>query len=400
MASRRRLARAAGHVLLFASGAGLVYALQAGLYACALVLSLVALWRIAAAFWPGWPRQRQIEAADAASASEIEQRLLTSLLDQTPAPLLTRRADGVIRVGNRAARLLFGVDDRLVSPPRALADALATPTAEPTTLSLETLAGPRAYALSVTDLADPQGAVRLAVLIDIQAELRAAEAASMRELLQVLSHEIMNALTPVASLAATAIDLLADDQPASTLLARDALETLSRRAGGLARFVEAYRALARLPPPELQPTSLASLVDEAVQLFRSRWAAKGVTLQVERPAADIMALLDLDLMVHALMNVLSNAAEAALANPDRPPVVAFTTTTDADKITLTISDSGVGVASTLGEQVFQPFYTTKPEGTGVGLSFARQVALSHGGDLILVPPQTPTGACFVFGIDR
>lgn len=400
MAFKVQFSKAAELALLFASGIGLVYALRAGLYACALVLSLIVVWRIAAAVLPVWPHRRQIETAEPASASEIEQRLLTSLLDQTPAPLLTRRDDGVIRVGNRAARLLFDSDDRLTSPPQALADALSMPTAEPTTLNLDTRTGPRAYALSVTDLADPQGGVRLAVLIDIQAELRAAEAASTRDLLQVLSHEIMNALTPVASLAATALDLLADDRLESTALARDALETLARRAGGLTRFVEAYRALARLPPPDLRPTRLTFLIDEAVQLFRSRWAGKGVTLQVERPAQAVTSLLDMDLMIHALMNVLSNAAEAALANTSRPPLVVFATAIEGDKITMSISDSGVGLTTSLSEQVFQPFYTTKAQGAGVGLSFARQVALSHGGNLILAPPRSPDGASFVFCIDR
>ncbi|MHB8287248.1 MAG: sensor histidine kinase [Caulobacteraceae bacterium] len=314
--------------------------------------------------------------------------------------MLTRRADGVIRVGNRAARLLFGTDDRLLAPPQALVDALSATHAEPTTLSLATQAGPRGYAISITDLADPVGVVRLAVLIDIQADLRAAEAATLRDLLQVLSHEIMNALTPVASLAATALDLLADASPASTLLARDAVETLARRAGGLARFVEAYRVLARLPPPDLQPTHLVVLIDEAARLFRSRWSIRGVTLQVEGPRNNPSARLDMDLMVHALLNVLSNAAEAALDEQNQPPLVTLSVAVSISEVTISVTDSGVGVAPALREQVFQPFYTTKSEGTGVGLSFARQVALSHGGDLVLQAAQGDEGATFTFIIDR
>jgi nitrogen fixation/metabolism regulation signal transduction histidine kinase len=404
MASRPHAFHAVGQILLLSCGVGLVYALQDGFYACALVLALIALWRVVAVAWPTWPRAVPPQGRSLASAAELEQRLLSSLLDQTPAPLLIRRSDGVIRAGNRAARSLFGTDDRLSAPPQALTRAMAAPPADRTTVTLDTQAGPRAYALSITDLggvgdSDRDG-VRLAVLIDIQPELRAVEAAALRDLLQVLGHEIMNALTPVASLAATAIDLLADDTPASTLLARDAVQTLARRAAGLARFVEAYRTLARLPPPDLQPTRLSALVEECAKLFHSRWRARGVWLDVEQPGEEVLVPLDMDLMVHALMNVLSNAAEAALACSARPASVRLAAhvpmEASTEGVRLTVADSGAGVAPDMGDQVFQPFFTTKLDGTGVGLSFARQVALSHGGDLILQPPLHGTGASFIF----
>lgn len=402
MASRAGLYRAAGQVLLVACGAGGVYAWQGHLYACTLVLALVAVWGVAAAIWPGWPAPTRRERAGRAGAAAVEQRLLTAFLDQTPAPLLTRDGDGVIRAGNRAARALFATDERLLAPPRSLVQALAAQPVDRTTLSLETPAGLRAYALSITDLAGAQGGVRLAVLIDIQPDLRVAEAAALRELLQVLSHEIMNALTPVASLAATAIELMADETPASTLLARDAVETLARRAAGLTRFVEAYRTLARLPPPDLAPTSLAALIDESARLFRSRWRSAGVELEVA-PFAEAgpetgTVRLDRDLVVHALLNILTNAAEAALANALRPPLVRLGAAPSDGGAIFWICDSGAGVADGLDVQVFQPFFTTKPEGTGVGLSFARQVALSHGGDLVLKPGPPGSGACFALSI--
>lgn len=400
MASRPGLSRAFGQTLLVACGVGGVYALQSHLYACTFVLALIALWAALDAGWPSWPTPMRLERASPEKAAAFEQRLLTALLDQTPAPLLTLGGDGVVRAGNRAARVLFGTDDRLLAPPPALVQALTAAPTDRTTLNLETKAGPRAYALSITDLAGAQGVMRLAVLIDIQPELRVAEATALRELLQVLSHEIMNALTPVASLAATAIDLLADETPASTLLARDAVETLARRAAGLTRFVDAYRTVARLPPPDLQPTSVLALIDEAARLFQSRWRDKGVELDVTRPVEDVVVNLDRDLLVHALLNVLSNAAEAALDNLERPAAVRMGVATTDGGATFSITDSGVGVAEGLDAQVFQLFFTTKPDGTGVGLSFARQVALSHGGDLVLQPGPSGRGASFTLSVGR
>ncbi len=401
MDSRRQAARALGQALLFACGNGVVIALHFGLYACTAVLVLLAVWLGSVAVWPtyeiGSPSTRA--PADPPTPSQAEQRWLGSLLDQTPAPLLVLHPDGVIRTGNRAARILFRTDDRLVQPSETLAAALNSPSStERLTVTLDTDGGPRAYAVSMSDLVGPDGALRLAVLLDIQPEIRAAEAAALRDLLQVLSHEIMNALTPIASLAGTAVDLLGDETPASTSQARDAVETLARRAAGLTRFVDAYRTLARLPPPSLKPTRLGALLSEVARVFRSRWERQGVMLEVNEPALDFDIDLDMDLLVHALMNVLSNGAEAALAAPGDRRLVKLTARARDHGALLTIEDSGPGVAAADRERVFRPFFTTKAQGTGVGLSFARQVALSHGGDLALAPQRAGTGAEFLLTI--
>jgi signal transduction histidine kinase len=208
----------------------------------------------------------------------------------------------------------------------------------------------------------------------------------------------MNALTPVASLAATARDLLRDEDSPPALLALDAVATLARRADGLTRFVEAYRTLARLPEPVLAQVSLGALLDEAAQLFRGRWETRGVRLRLDKPSPDIVVELDLDLMVHALANILSNGAEAALAAGCPTPVVTLTAQVRDGVTRLTIEDNGRGVRPADQETIFRPFFTTKPQGSGVGLSFARQVALSHGGSLTLATPEPGRGARFVLAL--
>jgi len=398
MASRRQAARILGQVSLFASGVGIVIAWQAGFYASATLLALVGFWLAAVAAWPEPSAALEARSAEAPDDDSVraEQRLLGSLLDQTPAPLLVLHPDGVVRAGNRAARALFRTDDRLVSPPPALVDVLRDdPSGGRLTVDLDTDTGPRTYAVSMTDLVGPSGALRLAALLDIQPEIRAAEAAALRDLLQVLGHEIMNALTPIASLAATASDLLCDETPSPTALARDAVATLARRAEGLTRFVEAYRTLARLPPPNLKPTSLNALLEETARVFDSRWRALGVILKVTLLDPDVTVRLDLDLMVHALMNILSNGAEAALTSPGAAPWVTLTAEAFEAGVNLKMEDSGPGIAPADRDRVFQPFFTTKGTGTGVGLSFARQVALSHGGELTLSPQLARTGATFL-----
>jgi signal transduction histidine kinase len=399
----RRLGAAAVQALVFVCGGLALLAVQGSLYACGLVCALAGLWL---AVWAATRSPPSVASAlpkaKAPTPSSAPDRL-ANLLDQTPAPLLIRRPDGVIRAGNRAARALFHTDDRLLDPPPALVQALREGApGQRLTLSLAQAgsgSGVRTYAMPLTDVAGPAGAItRLAALLDIEPELRAAEAGALRELLQVLSHEIMNALTPVASLAATAVELMGDETPASTALACEAVTTLGRRAEGLTRFVEAYRTLARLPPPRLAPTAIAALVDETARLFRSRWSARGVELELSLASAgDLVVKLDPDLTIHALMNILSNAAQASLAWPacDAPKVVLLATAGPDGGVELTVTDNGPGVSPEDRERIFQPFFTTKADGAGVGLSFARQVALSHGGALTLAPEVTGKGATFV-----
>ncbi|MHB8528360.1 MAG: sensor histidine kinase [Caulobacteraceae bacterium] len=399
---RRGVGAAARQAALFACGAGVLVLGSAHLYANAALALMAAIWIGAEGVWREVPDEgsapRPALAPDLAGI-DGERRTLRAFLDQTPAPLVSLGPGGALRAVNRAARSLFHTDDRVVDAPDALLTAIrqAVP-GERTVARLPMPQGPRAFALSVADAVGPLGALRLAALTDIQPQIQAAEAAALRELLQILSHEIMNSLTPVASLVDTAGRLLADGAPGSTEAARDALATVGRRAEGLARFVEGYRTLARLPPPCVAPTSIASLLEDIARLFRSRWAARGVMLELASPGANRFARLDPDLMTQALLNVLANGAEAALEGGRSPAKVGLSLATSRSGVELTIWDNGPGVAGGDSEAIFRPFFTTKAEGTGVGLSFARQVARSHGGELSLLPRAPGMGAAFVLTI--
>jgi two-component system, NtrC family, nitrogen regulation sensor histidine kinase NtrY len=385
-----------------ACAAVMVLAVQGRLYACAMVLALAGLWAAVHLAWiaarpPERPAPAPPAARDDASAA-AELRLARSLLDQTPAPLIIASSDGVLTAGNRAARRLFGFEDRLIDPPPDLRAALGLGEGgRRLTVRLDTVDGPHVYAVSIAEIVSGRGPLRLAILIDIEPEIRVAEAAALRELMQVLSHELMNALTPVASLAATARDLLGEADPPQ-VHALDAVATLARRTEGLTRFVEAYRTLARLPEPALAPVSLCALLDETAQLFEVRWGARGARLDLVKPSPDAVREMDLDLMVHALANILSNGAEAALANGPGPAVVSLTAEVSQGAIRLMVEDNGPGVPAADRVAIFRPFFTTKAQGSGVGLSFARQVALSHGGSLSLLPSEPGRGARFVLAL--
>lgn len=154
------------------------------------------------------------------------------------------------------------------------------------------------------------------------------------------------------------------------------MDSLTRRAQGLLKFVEGYRALARLPEPRLQPTDVSQLLDDLARLFRSRWAASGVTLHTEI-APHLIRSLDVGLMSQAVLNILTNAAEAAIEASGEPHVT-ITAREDNGRLEIEVSDNGPGLH--VDEVViFRPFFTTKPTGTGLGLSISRQIVQAHGG---------------------
>lgn len=406
MVSRRRLARVAALVGVAVGGGLAVLAFRAELPANALLASIAAF---AAGLWlvtrdepapaPAPPAEGDAVRLD----QERARRTLQAYLDQTPTPLVLAPLVGPLTAVNRAARRLFHTDGVLPDPSPELAEAIAT--ASPETRRTVRLASgdgpPRTYALSVAEVTGGGGPVRLAALTDIEAEIQAAEAAALKELLQVLSHEIMNSLTPLASLAQSAAELLEEGERQDVATARESVAVIARRSGGLHRFVEAYRQLARLPAPQPRLVSLGDLIDEAARLFETRWGARGVVLEAVRPRPDIRIRLDPDLTAQALISLLANAAQAALAKAadgTAPPTVRLSARPAGEGAAIVVEDNGAGVDPARAGEIFKPFFTTKPEGSGIGLSLARQAVVSQGGQLVLDPPRPGEGARFTIAL--
>lgn len=390
MGSRQGVSAAVGFVAAFALGVGFWAAVQHDLWATAVVAGGLAM--LAATPALGYLARSWTARAEAAAPadrsgellrSEATRRRLSHVIDQTPTPLLTRSADGTLSAVNRAARRLFGASDRLVDPPAALIEALDSLTDGGMRVVVLGPGAGRAFALSSAELLQEDGLTRLFVLTDIDAELRARETATLKETLDVLSHEIMNSLTPVTSLAQTASALLADGDTAS---AGEALATLERRAVGLLGFVGGYRALARLPEPVVRAVDLQPFLADVVRLFGGL-EPMSAALELEA-GPDVRVLLDPDLVAQALLNLLRNAAEAA-ADPARPRGARIRLSarpTGEGAIAITVADNGPGLAELDPEVILRPFFTTKAGGAGIGLTLVRQIMRDQGQDLLIGAP--------------
>ena len=378
MASDRVRAMLRALVIAAAGAAGAVAATR-GLYATALLAALLAVWIAALNLVDTGQRPPLPPPPAPVSAGEEERRRLNAYLDLSPAPLVALD-DGRLRVVNRAARRLLGASDLVADPPDGLVAALSdTRPGRTATIEIGVDTDIRSFALATGDLALAGRMTRIGALIDIDAELKAAEAGALRDLVQVLSHEIVNALTPIASLAETAVAMLDDPEPALPKV-RDAIETVARRAASLHRFGESYRALAKLPAPSPERIPLAGFVNDLTALFTTRWPTINFRTDLQRAPAYLLA--DPDQLTAALWAVLQNAAEALHDTPDAR--VTFAVSTMVGQTQFTMTDTGPGIPVGHQADIFRPFFTTKTEGTGVGLALARQILRGHNGDLGLV----------------
>jgi signal transduction histidine kinase len=224
-------------------------------------------------------------------------------------------------------------------------------------------------------------------------------------MVRVLSHEILNSLTPISSLARTADEIVRDlaereaahdpDAPEADGIAdlRDAVQTLARRSDGLLRFVTSYRRLTHLPPPSLHPVPLFDYVRRLEKLVGPAWASRGIALRVREPPAGLAILADESLLDQAMINVLQNAADAAASASEDPEVWLTTSVSERGRAVIEIADNGAGFADDIADKIFLPFFTTKPDGSGIGLALARQIMLIHKG-AITATARSGGGALF------
>jgi nitrogen fixation/metabolism regulation signal transduction histidine kinase len=332
--------------------------------------------------------------------SERQLQYTEALLDTVTAALLVIREDGTVVLANRSARRLAGQPVSTLHEIAALGGTTASllQSMQPGARRVAYLADGQPVYVSATEFrgAGNGGKQRLISLQRIAGELDAVEIKAWQDVASVLTHEMMNSLTPIASLSENLEQLLRDAQQTKSLDPTSievsaALEAIKRRSQGLMSFVERYRAVAELPAPDLQPVDLERLFAGVDRLMSPMLREAGVAYQrrSESPAPSILA--DADLLEQAIINLIRNAAEAA-AEADGPAVTVDCELRDGEWV-IAVADNGQGLNEQQRERIFVPFYTTKPDGSGIGLSLARQIAFAHRGR-IDVEPNDPSGAVF------
>ena len=214
---------------------------------------------------------------------------------------------------------------------------------------------------------------QLLVLADVSRALREEERQAWKRLIRVLGHEINNSLAPIQSIAGTLLNLVALDPRPADLDddLRGGLGVIGARSQGLSRFMQSYARLARLPAPRLEPMDVAAWVRRTAGL-ETRLPVRVV------PGADVELAADGDQLDQLLINLVRNGVDAALETGGG---VRVGWTAGDEQVEVWVEDDGPGIASTAN--LFVPFFTTKPQGTGIGLALSREIAEAHGGTLAL-----------------
>jgi nitrogen fixation/metabolism regulation signal transduction histidine kinase len=216
---------------------------------------------------------------------------------------------------------------------------------------------------------------KLLFITDIRTLLRSEERKAWQNLVRVISHEINNSLSPIASISQTLKRIIErDGNPVDTAEnLREGLNIISERAKGLSQFVDSYKQLAKLPEPQPRPVSVQQLVEKSVALF------SGATIKIETKT-DLLLLLDPVQFEQVLINLLKNAIEATVqANCDSDITINWYSTRAYFR--LDICDQGCGISNP--DNLFVPFYSTKKQGSGIGLVLCRQIVEAHNGHLNL-----------------
>jgi len=233
-----------------------------------------------------------------------------------------------------------------------------------------------------------QQQLMLVAMQNIQNELEEEEMKSWQNLIRVLTHEIMNSITPIASLSSTAYGLLKDGRECEVPESinetiddvRHAVNTIEKRSKGLLTFIENYRELTRIPKPEFKMVKIKDLFERVEYLMKDQFEACSINFNTQIDPQSLAITADPALIEQVLINLCKNALEA-VNGLSRPKIKLKAGTDGLGNPVIKVIDNGKGITDEVAEKIFIPFFTTKQQGSGIGLSLSRQIMRQHKGTL-------------------
>lgn len=324
---------------------------------------------------------------------DSEHQFFKNIVQHVGIGILTFDDDGVIQIINTAAKRLLkvdraeklddlnGVDPSLVESFKKLKtggrELLQLKTGDETVqLSI--------FAIELTLRGKP---MKLISMSNIQTELEEKEMKAWQDLVRVLTHEIMNSVTPISSLATVVEGELDSKIKTENLqLSKEeigdmhlSLQTISKRSAGLIRFVKEFKNLTHVPKPKLVEVEIKVLLEELTMLHKKELADNGVAVEVKLESDDLKVLADKTMIEQVIINLIKNAIQAFDNQLTKKIVI---TAHDSDgHVIISVKDNGNGIDADALEKIFIPFFTTKKTGSGIGLSLSRQIMRQHGGQI-------------------
>ncbi|MBN2354812.1 ATP-binding protein [candidate division KSB1 bacterium] len=322
--------------------------------------------------------------------------------------LIVFRATGEIELMNNAVKQLLKVPRlRSISQlgklsPELVETLMRLPSREKAFVKIEDENESLYLALYATEFKMGSERYRLVSLQNIHRELEEKEMEAWQKLIRVLTHEIMNSVTPISSLASTINDLVQGRESlANPLRPQDdewlqdiqmAAKTIEKRSQGLLRFVDSFRTLTLVPKPRIQIFAVTELFERVERLMKVHISGKNIHFSRQIEPRSLQMEADPDLVEQILINLLMNALQA-LGGKKGGAIQLKASLNYRGRVVLQVSDNGPGISPENLEKIFVPFFSTKEGGSGIGLSLSRQIMrLHHGG--IRVQSETDSGTTF------
>lgn len=228
----------------------------------------------------------------------------------------------------------------------------------------------------------------LVTIENIGKEISQAEYQAWRNLIGVLTHEIMNSITPIVSLADNCRDIISQDNLLDLpieILTQDmadtqkSLDTIVNRSQGIMDFVDGYRQLSKIPPPNLQSIELQSTLEGILLLQKEKLANHHVQVDITVQPKTLTVFADKQHFEQMLLNIINNAVDASINKSE--PTISISAQMKREHIIVSIKDNGIGISPEVIQHIFTPFFTTKRHGTGIGMTLSRQIMHAHGGQM-------------------
>ena len=343
--------------------------------------------------------------------SRQQEQYFQTLLEHVATGIVTFNPKGFVLHANSAAKKMFGVDvlthiNQLERVNRNLFHAIRSiQPFEQKLVSVITERGTIQLSLKSTSFKVKNNELMLLSVQDIRNELDEKELDSWMKLIRVLMHEIMNSIAPITSLSESLCKFFTiDGRPALPQELNEAtigttlrgLNVIKEQGNGLMLFVESYRKLTRLPKPDKIVFKVEDLVTRIKVLYSSLENSEKVKLTVTVNPPEMELLADENQISQVLINLAKNALQANEKNPEGKIQISVSYNTDR-RPEICVTDNGPGIPDEILEQIFVPFFTTRENGSGIGLSLSRQIMRLHGGSLqVRSVPKKETVFCLRF----
>jgi len=332
---------------------------------------------------------------DASIEREVHYQYLQFIINHINVTLICIRSDGTISLFNPAARKMLGVTSPdhfsiIKNISTELYDVIQKLSSGQSELIRLILRGELMHlSVYVTEFKLHDIPHKLVSIQNIKEELEAQELESWQKLIRVLTHEIMNSVTPISSLSAAINEILMEDsgerKPVTTIPADDlddmyqSLKTIEDRSRGLLKFVSSYKDLTRLPHPVFMNIKLEELFEHICNLMKKEMDQQDITFEVHSEGPELAVYADKDMILQVLINLLVNAKDAL--ERTRNKKIKLAGFRIGEKTFIQVSDNGSGIDQENIDKLFIPFFTTKKKGSGIGLSLAMQIMRLHKGSI-------------------